>query len=44
MHHSDRGIHYCLYNYVELLKMNLIPISMIQSGSPYENALAERVN
>ena len=44
MHHSDRGIQYCSYNYVELLKMNLITISMTQSGSPYENALAERVN
>jgi putative transposase len=43
MHHSDRGIQYCSYNYVELLKMNLITISMTQSGSPYENALAERV-
>ena len=44
MHHSDRGIQYCSYNYVELLKMNLITIGMTQSGSPYENALAERVN
>lgn len=44
MHHSDRGIQYCLYNYVQILRMNLITISMTQSGSPYENALAESVN
>jgi transposase InsO family protein len=44
MHHSDRGIQYCSYKYVQLLRNNLITISMTQSGSPYENALAERVN
>ena len=44
IHHSDRGIQYCCHEYVELLKNQFISISMTQSGSPYDNALAERVN
>ena len=44
VHHSDRGIQYCSSDYVELLTKSDIAISMTQSGSPYENALAERVN
>jgi transposase InsO family protein len=44
IHHSDRGIQYCSASYVEMLMNDEIAISMTQSGSPYENALAERVN
>lgn len=44
IHHSDRGIQYCCLQYVQLLQQSGIDISMTQSGSPYENALAERVN
>lgn len=44
VHHSDRGIQYCSAAYVDVLKHNEIDISMTQSGSPYENALAERMN
>lgn len=44
MHHSDRGVQYCCKEYVDLLTDNEITISMTEKGSPYENALAERVN
>jgi transposase InsO family protein len=44
IHHSDRGIQYCSANYVTLLQIAGINISMTQTGSPYDNALAERVN
>lgn len=44
IHHSDRGIQYCCDDYVHLLQKNDIRISMTQSGSPYDNAIAERVN
>jgi transposase InsO family protein len=44
IHHSDRGVQYCCKDYVELLKINKIRISMTENGDPYENALAERVN
>lgn len=44
IHHSDRGIQYCCFDYVETLMKEGIAISMTQSGSPYENAMAERVN
>ncbi len=44
IHHSDRGIQYCCRGYVEILLQNGIQISMTQSGSPYDNAIAERVN
>lgn len=44
IHHSDRGIQYCSQNYTAMLNEDRIAISMTQSGSPYENALAERVN
>ena len=44
IHHSDRGIQYCCDEYVSRLQCNSIRISMTQSGSPYENAIAERVN
>ena len=44
IHHSDRGIQYCSYEYTGLLINKNIQISMTQSGSPYDNALAERIN
>jgi putative transposase len=44
IHHSDRGVQYCSSEYVNILQNEKIAISMTQSGSPYENALAERVN
>jgi putative transposase len=44
IHHSDRGIQYCCNQYVPVLLKEGISISMTQNGSPYENALAERVN
>jgi len=44
IHHSDRGVQYCSYNYVNLLRASQMLISMTQNGDPYENALAERVN
>ncbi|MBC8034067.1 MAG: IS3 family transposase [Chitinophagaceae bacterium] len=44
IHHSDRGTQYCSDEYIALLKENNIGISMTQTGSPYDNAIAERVN
>ena len=44
IHHSDRGIQYCCEEYVALLQQHGIRISMTQSGSPYDNPVAERVN
>ncbi len=44
IHHSDRGIQYCSFNYVDLLKANHIEISMTENGDPLENAVAERIN
>ena len=43
-HHSDRGIQYCSFNYVNLLKENNIQISMTENGDPLENPVAERIN
>ena len=44
IHHSNRGVQYCCYNYVEILNKNHIKISMTENGDPLENAIAERVN
>lgn len=44
IHHSDRGVQYCSDDYVNGLKREKIAISMAETGNPYENALAERVN
>ena len=44
IHHSDRGLQYCSEEYTKLLKKHKFEISMTQSGSPYDNAVAERVN
>lgn len=42
-HHSDRGIQYCSQAYIKQLEKHRIQISMTQSGSPYDNAIAERI-
>lgn len=44
IHHSDRGIQYCSYDYIGMLTDNQINISMTEQGDPLENAIAERVN
>lgn len=44
IHHSDRGIQYCSKEYTSILKRKEAVISMTENGSPYENAMAERVN
>lgn len=44
IHHSDRGTQYCSKAYLRMLRLAGIKVSVTQNGSPYENALAERVN
>jgi putative transposase len=44
IHHSDRGIQYCSTAYTNLLEQHHAMIFMTESGDPFENALAERVN
>lgn len=44
IHHSDRGIQYCSKMYVDMLGEYKIQISMSEKASPYQNAIAERVN
>jgi transposase InsO family protein len=44
IHHSDRGVQYCSKEYTSILKRKKAVISMTENGSPYENAMAERVN
>lgn len=44
IHHSDRGIQYCSYAYINLLKKYGVIISMTEENHCYENSLAERVN
>jgi len=44
IHHSDRGIQYCSYDYTDHLQGNKMLISMTENGDPLENPIAERVN
>lgn len=44
IHHSDRGVQYCSFDYVRTLREYDIDISMTENGDPYENAIAERIN
>jgi putative transposase len=44
LHHSDRGLQYCSRVYIDELRRNKCEISMTQDGSPYDNAVAERIN
>jgi len=41
VHHSDKGVQYACYEYVELLTKHNFLISMSRSGNPYDNAFAE---
>lgn len=44
IHHSDQGVQYCSADYVALLFRFKMRISMTDTGSPGQNAVAERVN
>lgn len=44
IHHSDRGSQYLSEEYTRLLKDCNFQLSTTQNGSPYENAVAERIN
>ena len=44
LHHSDRGLQYCSSLYINELRKYKCQISMTQDGSPYDNAVAERIN
>ena len=44
IHHSDRGIQYCCFDYVQMTTHYGIRLSMTEKGDPYENAIAERIN
>lgn len=44
IHHSDRGVQYCSFDYVDMLRKNNCSISMTENGEAYENPIAERVN
>lgn len=41
IHHSDRGVQYACWDYVELLQTKGLRISMSRTGNPYDNAHAE---
>ncbi len=41
IHHSDQGVQYASWEYVDRLKENGIKISMSRKGNPYDNAFAE---
>lgn len=41
IHHSDRGVQYACQEYVDLLTLHQLKISMSRSGNPYDNAFAE---
>lgn len=42
--HSDRGLQYCCPAYSEVAKKHGLIQSTTQNSSPYENAVAERIN
>lgn len=44
IHHSDRGIQYACWEYVNRLEEQGVAISMTQEAHCYENAQAERLN
>lgn len=44
IHHSDRGLQYLSKIYTDFLKKYKVKISVTQDGSPYDNAVAERIN
>lgn len=44
VHHSDRGVQYCCWAYVETLEGRGLSVSMTEEDHCYENAQAERLN
>jgi len=44
IHHSDRGIQYCCPDFADFAKAKKMTLSTTQNSSPYENAVAERIN
>lgn len=44
LHHSDRGLQYCSGIYVSTAEKGIMKMSMTETSSPYDNALAERMN
>ena len=42
--HSDRGLQYCCPAYTNMAKKHGLILSTTQNSSPYENAVAERIN
>lgn len=44
IHHSDRGSQYLSAEYTRVLRDNNFVSSTTQDGSPYDNAVAERIN
>jgi len=43
-HHSDRGVQYCSYDYIKLLKQHNITPSMADTGVSVDNNYAESLN
>lgn len=43
IHHSDRGVQYSSFVYIDVLKKHGINISMSAKGNPYDNAVMERI-
>lgn len=43
-HHSDRGVQYCSYDYINILKTNNITPSMASVGMSVDNPYAESLN
>lgn len=41
IHHSDRGVQYACWDYVQMLQAKGLRISMSRTGNPYDNAYAE---
>jgi transposase InsO family protein len=41
VHHSDRGSQYASRDYIELLQVNQIRVSMSRKGNPWDNAACE---
>lgn len=44
IHHTDRGVQYASYDYVEQLRLYCMSISMTENGNPKDNPQAERIN
>ena len=44
IHHSDRGVQYTSFAYMDLLARHRMQVSRTEHGDPLENAVAERVN